>query len=112
MTDFSIGGWLGILDVVLLDALDPFGLSQLCPRGLLREPVRSLSARRSSSFHELTWSPMPERAAIRAEAERRAGPLKWVEARHAPLELVDSQGASFPLGELAQEIGRGVLRDR
>ena len=30
------------LDVVLIDALEPFGLGRLFPRGLLREPVRSL----------------------------------------------------------------------
>src|SRR5262245_17167980 len=30
------------LDIVLLDALEPFGLGRLFPRGLLREPVSSL----------------------------------------------------------------------
>jgi tetraacyldisaccharide 4'-kinase len=35
------------LDLVMLDALDPFGLGKLFPRGLLREPIRSL--RRASA---------------------------------------------------------------
>ncbi len=30
------------LDLVLIDALEPFGLGHLLPRGLLREPLRSL----------------------------------------------------------------------
>ncbi len=30
------------LDIVLLDALDPFGLGRIFPRGLLREPIGSL----------------------------------------------------------------------
>ena len=30
------------IDLVLIDALEPFGLGQLLPRGLLREPLRSL----------------------------------------------------------------------
>jgi tetraacyldisaccharide 4'-kinase len=30
------------LDLVMLDALDPFGLRRLFPRGLLREPIRAL----------------------------------------------------------------------
>ena len=30
------------LDLVLLDALEPFGAGRLLPRGLLREPLRSL----------------------------------------------------------------------
>ena len=69
------------LDVVLLDALEPFGLSQLFPRGLAsRAGSIAQRARRSSCFHEPTWSPMPDRAAIRAEAERQAGSLNWVEA--------------------------------
>ena len=33
-----------------------------------------------------------DRRAIRREAERRAGPLRWAEARHAPLDLVDADG--------------------
>ena len=42
-----------------------------------------------------------ERAAIRAEAERHAGPLRWVEARHAPIDLIDADGTATPLDELA-----------
>ena len=30
------------LDVVLIDALEPFGLGRLFPRGLLREPLGAL----------------------------------------------------------------------
>jgi tetraacyldisaccharide 4'-kinase len=88
------------LDVVLLDALEPFGLSHLCPRGLLREPVRSL---RRAGVVVISRSDLiadTERAAIRAEAERHAGVLKWVEARHAPLDLVDYEGHACSLGEL------------
>ncbi len=91
------------LDVVLLDALDPFGLSQLCPRGLLREPVRSLRRAHVVVLSRADLVTDAQRPAIRAAAERCAGSLKWVEARHAPLELVDSQGHAFPLGELAQK---------
>jgi tetraacyldisaccharide 4'-kinase len=88
------------LDVVLLDALEPFGLSRLCPRGLLREPVRSL---RRADVVVISRSDLiadTDRAAIRAEAERHAGSLKWVEARHAPLDLVDSVGQTSSLVEL------------
>jgi tetraacyldisaccharide 4'-kinase len=89
------------LDVVLLDALEPFGLSHLCPRGLLREPVRSL---RRADVVVLSRSDLiadADRAAVRAEAERHAGVLKWVEARHAPLDLVDCDGHSSSLSEIA-----------
>src|SRR5205807_5297179 len=33
--------------------------------------------------------------------ERRAGPLRWVEARHAPLALIDTGGNSSPPDSLA-----------
>ena len=90
------------LDLVLIDALEPFGLGRLLlPRGLLREPVSSLKRADIAVISRADLIGPSERAAIRAEAERCAGPLNWVEARHAPLELVDSEGASYPLDELA-----------
>ena len=40
---FSTGGSRGDLDIVLLDALEPFGYEHLLPRGLLREPISGLA---------------------------------------------------------------------
>ena len=88
------------LDLVLLDALDPFGLARLLPRGLLREPASSLRRADLAVLSRADLIAPGERAAIRAEAERRAGPLRWVEARHTPLELVDAEGATGSLEEL------------
>ncbi len=89
------------LDLVLVDALDPFGLGRLLPRGLLREPIATLRRADVVILSRADLIPPDARAAIRAEAERHAGPLKWVEARHAPLGLVDSEGATYPLDVLA-----------
>jgi tetraacyldisaccharide 4'-kinase len=88
------------LDVVLLDALDPFGLGRLFPRGLLREPVRALRRAGVVVLSRADLVTGSDRAKIRREAERRAGPLRWVEARHAPLELVDASGRLRPLDDL------------
>lgn len=88
------------LDIVLLDALDPFGHGKLFPRGLLREPI---SALKRAGVVVLSRSDLvsPERRIeIRAEAEQVAGPLAWVEVRHAPLDLMDVHGRSLPLGHL------------
>jgi tetraacyldisaccharide 4'-kinase len=41
-----------------------------------------------------------DRARIRREAERRAGPIRWAEARHAPLALVDAEAQITPLERL------------
>ncbi len=89
------------LDLVLVDALDPFGLGRLLPRGLLREPVASLRRADVVVLSRADFIEPSERAAIRSRAERRAGPLKWVEARHAPLDLVDDEGGTCSLDELA-----------
>jgi len=87
-------------DVVLIDALEPFGLEHLFPRGLLREPIRSLRRARVVVLSRADLIAPSERAAIRSRAEKAAGPLQWVEARHAPRCLVDCQGTTFALDRL------------
>ncbi|MHB1561809.1 MAG: tetraacyldisaccharide 4'-kinase [Isosphaeraceae bacterium] len=89
------------LDIVLIDALDPFGGGRLLPRGLLREPISSL---RRAGVVLLSRSDLvaeADRAAIRAEAEKHAGPLRWAEGRHAPIDLLDPEGVASPLSTLA-----------
>jgi tetraacyldisaccharide 4'-kinase len=85
------------LDVVLLDALEPFGLGRIFPRGLLREPVGSLRRAGVVVLSRADLIDEASRQAIRTEAERRAGQLRWVLARHAPLDLIDAEGKSDPL---------------
>jgi tetraacyldisaccharide 4'-kinase len=91
------------LDLVLIDALEPWGLRRLLPRGLLREPPTSLRRADLVVLSRADLISPLERSAIRAGAERRAGSLEWVEARHAPLSLVDSEGSTFPLDSLSGE---------
>jgi tetraacyldisaccharide 4'-kinase len=88
------------LDLVLLDALDPFGLGRLFPRGLLREPVASLRRAGVVVLSRADLIGEEDRARIRTEAERQAGPLRWVEARHAPRDLIDAEGRITPLSHL------------
>jgi tetraacyldisaccharide 4'-kinase len=90
------------LDLVLVDALDPFGQGRLFPRGLLREPLGVLRRAGVVVLSRADLVSASDRAAIRREAERRAGPLRWVEARHAPLELIDADGVVRPLADLAR----------
>lgn len=88
------------LDIVLLDALDPFGLGRLFPRGLLREPVGSLARAGVVVLSRADLIPADDRARIRSEAERRAGPLRWAEARHAPRDLAGEGDDAEPLDRL------------
>ncbi len=88
------------LDIVLLDALEPFGLGRIFPRGLLREPVGSLRRAGVVVLSRADLVDPATRRAIRARAERAAGPLRWAEARHAPKDLVDADGGTEALGSL------------
>jgi tetraacyldisaccharide 4'-kinase len=89
------------LDLVLIDALDPFGTGRLLPRGLLREPLSSLRRADLVVLSRADLVAPSERTAIRAEAERHAGSIRWIEARHAPIDLVDAEGEASSLDSLA-----------
>ncbi|MCU1376788.1 MAG: tetraacyldisaccharide 4-kinase [Actinomycetia bacterium] len=88
------------LDIVLLDALEPFGLGRMFPRGLLREPIGSLRRAGIVVLSRADLVSSETRQSIRIEAERRAGPLRWVEARHAPAALIEGTGRFEPLANL------------
>ena len=75
------------LDIVLLDALDPFGIGRIFPRivagaGFLVEAGGCGCPVALGYGLGLRTTDHPE------EAERIAGPLRWVEARHAPQDLI------------------------
>jgi tetraacyldisaccharide 4'-kinase len=94
------------LDLVLLDALDPFGRGRIFPRGLLREPIRSLRRAGVVVLSRADLVDESTRDAIRHRAEGEAGPLRWALARHAPLDLIDAEGRSFPIGDaLGRRVG-------
>ncbi len=100
------------VDIVLLDALEPFGLGHLFPRGLLREPVRSLRPCRRGrpvagrSGH----SRGPGRDPGRGRAARRALALGRSQARSARPHRLRGHRIAHRLAR--RPVGRGVLRDR
>lgn len=84
------------LDIVLLDALDPFGLGRIFPRGLLREPVSGL---RRAQFAIITRADMvttPELDRIRSEIAAIAPGLAVATARHAPAGFVTFDAPDQP----------------
>lgn len=85
------------LDLVLINALDPFGLGHLFPRGLLREPIASLRRAGVVVLSRADLVSATEKQAIKAKVELKAGRRPWVEARHAPLDLIDGEGITYPL---------------
>ena len=94
------------LDIVLLDALDPFGLGRMFPRGLLREPISALKRAGVVVLSRADLVSPETRSRIRERAERHAGPLRWAECRHAPRDLIGEGVEPKSIGTLG---GRKVL---
>jgi len=81
-------------DIVLLDAIDPFGGGRLLPAGTLREPLTCLT---NADAIVLTRADLAGREALRrlrAKAARLAPRAVLCETRHAPLRLASPSGAA------------------
>jgi len=88
------------LDIVLLDALDPFGQGRLLPAGLLREPLRGLRRAQVVVLTRADAVAATVREAIREQARRWAPEAIWVEVAHQPSALRASDGMEQPLDAL------------
>jgi tetraacyldisaccharide 4'-kinase len=90
------------LDIVLLDATQPWGHGYLLPRGLLREGPKSL--RRAGVIVLTRCDQVRDEVLNRLhrEIERYSGGTPIVEAVHRPVEWINSEGQTAPL-ELVQQ---------
>jgi len=91
------------LDIVAIDATDPFGCGHLFPRGLLREPLAGLARAQVAVLTRADSIDASRRQEIRhsfARACRGRLPATWVEAAHRPLRLRSATGATEPLETL------------
>ena len=88
------------LDIVLLDALEPFGYGHVFPRGLLREPASGLRRAEVVVLSRADLIDAAARARIRAEVERLAPDAAWAEVIHAPQRLLNSLGEEQSLDAL------------
>jgi tetraacyldisaccharide 4'-kinase len=88
------------LDVVLIDALQPWGYGRLLPRGLLREPV---SALRRADLVVITRADLVSTehlADLRLELTRCGAPPRLATVRFQPQRLIRTDGLSEPLSVL------------
>ena len=88
------------LDIVLLDALEPFGFNHVFPRGTLREPLGGLARAHVVVLTRADMVDEVERCRIHGIVERIAPSATWAECRHAPRCLLTSSGVEEPLGTL------------
>lgn len=89
------------LDIVLIDALDPFGYDHLLPRGLLREPKQQLCRADIIALSRAETITVSARQSLRDEVQRLAPRATWIELAHRPQRLVQADGHERPLDGLA-----------
>jgi tetraacyldisaccharide 4'-kinase len=91
------------LDIVLLDALEPFGFEHVFPRGTLREPLAGLRRANAVVLSRADMLEPAEREKIRLRVEQIAPQAIWAEIRHAPQELLSASGQAKPIDGLRGE---------
>ena len=89
------------LDIVLLDATEPFGLGRIFPRGLLREPLSSLRRADVVVLSRADLCDDEGREAIRRRVEGNHPGVPWVEAGHRPKSWQNADGEPLLLDALA-----------
>ena len=88
------------LDIVLIDALNPFGFGHCLPRGLLRE---GLSALRDADVLVITHAdlvPPLQIVQLRAQLAKLSSGADIFTAAHVPSQFLDDRGQCQPLSSL------------
>lgn len=78
------------LDIVLIDALEPFGFDHVFPRGTLREPTSALQRAHAVVLSRADLVDDQERNQIRSRVQQLAPSAVWIEVAHQPTELASS----------------------
>ncbi len=86
-------------DLVLIDALEPYGFEHVFPRGTLREPLTGWSRANAFLLTRADQVDEPTRAAIRARALKFAPRAIWLEAEYRPQLFQEATGGERPLAE-------------
>jgi tetraacyldisaccharide 4'-kinase len=88
------------LDIVLVDALEPFGYEHLLPRGLLREPLSGLSRAHVVAISRCDLVDPSVRQAIVRQLREHAPDALVIEVAHCPRGLVNSDGQRADIASL------------
>ncbi len=91
------------LNIVLLDALEPFGFEHVFPRGTLREPLAGLARADVVCLTRADMLSPDERLKIRARVQQYRPNVSWVELSHAPRALLKWRGEEQPLATLREK---------
>lgn len=94
------------VDIVLIDATDPFGLGYCLPRGLLREPASALADADAIVVTRADTMDRKQLDALRSKLSRLAPKAAIFQAAHKPLAALDGAGQRLAPSALA---GRKVF---
>ncbi len=89
------------LDIVLLDAAEPFGFDHVFPRGTLREPASGLQRAGIVALSKADTIDEVARIAIRDRAKLYASAADWIEIAHRTTSLLDASGNREPVSSQA-----------
>ena len=89
------------LDIVVIDATEPFGFERVFPRGTLREPLAGLARAQVVVLSRADLISDAERSAIRQRVAMLAPAADWVVAQHVPSGVQTAAGEELPLESLA-----------
>ncbi len=89
------------LDIVLIDALEPFGFGHVFPRGTLREPVEGLQRADVVVLSRADMANAMSRQKIRDVVQKLAPRSVWAECQHAAVKLISVDGIAEPISHLA-----------
>ena len=89
------------LDIVLLDALEPFGMERVFPRGLLREPLCGLKRADVVVLSRSGAIDAEQRAHIRRRAADLAPEALWLQAVERPCGLRSAAGLREDIARIA-----------
>jgi tetraacyldisaccharide 4'-kinase len=93
------------LDIVLIDALCPFGYGHLLPRGLLRESLGGLRRAQAVILTRSDLVSQTEKSRIESAVLKINSQLIWTEASHSPSQLPSASGI---VRELTSVVGLPV----
>ena len=93
------------LDLVVIDATDPFGCNRIFPRGLLREPLRGLQRADAVILSHCDQVSVTARQQIYDQYCRllKSHSLPWLETSHQPVQLRIADGTTSALTTLAHQ---------
>jgi tetraacyldisaccharide 4'-kinase len=89
------------LDIVLIDATEPFGFEHVFPRGTLREPIAGLCRAQVAVLSRADLVSAARREKIRRRVLEIAPTIEWLESVHAPRWLESGTGERQGLDWLA-----------